>query len=119
MKKKLHLGRWATPAMWTLRALRHLRGTPLDVFGWAAVRRVEREMVPEYIEAVDTLLAHLRAGHLDKDTVDKDTVDKDTVDEAVAIASLPDRVRGYEDLKLERAEAYRLELADRLAAFTA
>jgi indolepyruvate ferredoxin oxidoreductase len=119
MKNKLHLGRWATPAMWTLRALRHLRGTPLDMFGWAAVRRVEREMVPEYIEAVDSLLAHLRAGHLDKDTVDKDTVDKDTVDEAVAIASLPDRVRGYEGLKLERAEAYRLELADRLAAFTA
>jgi hypothetical protein len=37
----------------------------------------------------------------------------------VAIASLPDRVRGYEHLKLERADAYRLELADRLAAFTA
>jgi indolepyruvate ferredoxin oxidoreductase len=104
LKNKIHLGRWATPAMWTLRAMRHLRGTPIDIFGWAAVRRVEREMIDEYIAAVDTLLAHLR---------------DDNVDEAVAIVSLPDRVRGYEHLKLERADAYRLELADRLAAFTA
>jgi indolepyruvate ferredoxin oxidoreductase len=61
-------------------------------------------MVPEYIDAVDTLLAHLRP---------------DNLDEAVAIASLPDRVRGYEHLKMERAEAYRQELATRLASFTA
>jgi indolepyruvate ferredoxin oxidoreductase len=104
MKNKLHLGRWATPAMWTLRAMRRLRGTPLDVFGWAEVRRVEREMVPEYIDAVDILVAHVTPANLD---------------EAVAIASLPDRVRGYEDLKLERADTYRQELATRLAAFTA
>jgi indolepyruvate ferredoxin oxidoreductase len=104
LRSKLRLGRWATPAMWTLRAMRRLRGTPIDVFGWAAVRRVEREMVPEYIDAVDTLLAHLR---------------DDNAGEAVAIADLPDRVRGYEHLKMERAEAYRLELAVRLSAFTA
>ncbi|MEN9821907.1 MAG: hypothetical protein RLZ04_333, partial [Actinomycetota bacterium] len=33
--------------------------------------------------------------------------------------SLPDKVRGYEHLKLERAEAYRTELARRVAAFSA
>jgi hypothetical protein len=41
------------------------------------------------------------------------------VAQAVAIASLPDRVRGYEHLKLERAGAYRDELARMLAAFVA
>ena len=36
--------------------------------------------------------------------------------EATAIASLPDQVRGYEHIKLPRAERYRAELADRIAA---
>ena len=33
----------------------------------------------------------------------------------LTIAELPDRVRGYESLKLRRVEEYRLELAERLA----
>jgi indolepyruvate ferredoxin oxidoreductase len=104
MRRKMQLGRWATPVFLTLRSLRRLRGTSLDVFGWAKVRRTERAMVPEYIDAVDTLLAYLTDAN---------------VAEAVAIASLPDRVRGYEHLKMDRADAYRAELAARLHAFTA
>jgi len=41
MKNKLRFGRWATPAFWTLRAMRRLRGTPFDFFGWAKVRRLK------------------------------------------------------------------------------
>ncbi len=103
MRGKIELGSWSRPAFRVLRTMRRLRGTPFDVFGWAHVRRVERAMVPEYVDAVDVLLTGLTDDH---------------VAEAVAIASLPDRVRGYEDLKLERAEAYRDELAARLARFT-
>ena len=102
MKEKLELGSWSRPAFRLLRAMRRIRGTAIDVFGWAHVRRVEREMIPEYIEAVDSVLAHLR---------------DENVTEAVAIAQLPDRVRGYEHLKLERAEAYRDELAARVRSF--
>jgi indolepyruvate ferredoxin oxidoreductase len=60
-------------------------------------------MIPEYIEAIQSLLTK---------------VTDDNLDEAVAIASLPDRVRGYEHLKLERAQVYRAELSGRLRAFT-
>ena len=102
-KRKIDFGRWSRPAFATLRALRHLRGTPFDVFGWATVRRVERAMVPEYIAAIDALLPHVTAENLA---------------EAVAIATLPDKVRGYEHLKLERAAAFRQELAARTTAFT-
>ncbi|MEY4175318.1 MAG: hypothetical protein RI900_2483 [Actinomycetota bacterium] len=102
MKNKIELGRWSRPAFRLLRAMRRLRGTPFDVFGWAGVRRLERDMVPEYVRAVDTLLTHLGAHN---------------VDEAVAIASLPDQVRGYEHLKTERATAYRAELRRRLDAY--
>ena len=91
--------------MWSfkaLRAMKRLRGTKADPFGWAQVRKVERAMIPEYEQAISALLANLDAEHLD---------------EAVAIASLPDQVRGYEDIKLERAKAYRAELAERLAEY--
>jgi indolepyruvate ferredoxin oxidoreductase len=60
-------------------------------------------MIPEFEAALDTILARLTAENLD---------------EAVEIASLPDRVRGYEQIKLDRASAYRTELAERLARFT-
>jgi indolepyruvate ferredoxin oxidoreductase len=102
MQRKLTLGRWARPIMLVLRALRGLRGTPLDVFGWAKVRRVERAMIDEYVTAIETILPH---------------VTRDNVAEAVAIASLPDSVRGYEHLKMERTAIYRAELSRRVQAF--
>ena len=40
-----------------------------------------------------------------------------TFDEAVAIATLPDQVRGYEHIKLDRAKKYRAELAARLKQY--
>ena len=107
MQRKIRLGRWATPLLMGLRAGRRLRGTPLDVFGWPSLRRMERAMRDEYIAAVDTLVAGLGT-----------SPEAATLSEAVAIASLPERVRGYEHLKRERAEAYRTELAARLAAFS-
>ena len=41
----------------------------------------------------------------------------DNLETAVEIATLPDQVRGYEHIKLERAKKYRTELADRLAKY--
>ena len=93
MKRKVRLGRWATPALAVLRSGKRLRGTPLDLFGMTQMRRLERKMVDEYIEALETVIG--RYDELGSAT-------------CVAIAELPDRVRGYEHLKLRRAQAYRL-----------
>jgi indolepyruvate ferredoxin oxidoreductase len=98
LERKLKLRRTAVPTMRALRAGKRLRGTPLDPFRWAEVRRVERAMIPEYIAAVRTMNRRLGPGNLDEST---------------EIASLPDQVRGYEELKLRRAAAYREELARR------
>jgi indolepyruvate ferredoxin oxidoreductase len=38
-------------------------------------------------------------------------------DAAIAIADLPDMVRGFEDLKMRRAAAYRNQLAEQVAEF--
>ena len=108
-KNKIEFGGWARPILWALRRLRHLRGTPLDVLGWAKVRRVERALAREYVVALRRMLAHMA----------QQTTAERNVAEAISIASLPDTVRGYEHLKLERAATYREELARRVDTFCA
>jgi indolepyruvate ferredoxin oxidoreductase len=92
LKRKIALGPWFTPAFRALRAMKGLRGTALDVFGHAAVRRVERELIGEYRRLVDTALARLTP---------------DSHDVAVALAALPDEVRGFEDIKLASVARFR------------
>ena len=102
LKHKLKLGPWFTPAMKSLRAMKRLRGTPFDPFGYAAVRRVERELIAEYRQMIDTACVKL-------------TPENHTT--AVELAELPDVVRGYEEIKLDNVKKYRAqarELIERL-----
>jgi indolepyruvate ferredoxin oxidoreductase len=99
---KLKFRRTGEPSFKALRSMKRVRGTLADPFRWAEVRRLERAMIPEYEKALDALTDGLRP---------------DNIDEAVAIATLPDQVRGYEHIKLERAKRYRGELAERLAQY--
>ncbi|MGW0664312.1 indolepyruvate ferredoxin oxidoreductase family protein [Streptodolium elevatio] len=92
VKRKIRLRRTAVPAFRALHAARGLRGTRLDVFGYARVRKVERALVGEYRRAVDAAFGFL---------------DASTVDAVVALAELPDVVRGYEDIKLARVAEFR------------
>jgi hypothetical protein len=48
LRRKLTLGPWFRSAFQVLRSMRRLRGTRMDLFGYAAVRRVERELIAEY-----------------------------------------------------------------------
>ncbi len=103
MKDKISVPvRVGRPAMKALMKGKRLRGTRWDPFGRTGLRRIERELPVEYRAAVADLLAGLTpANHA----------------EAVAIADLPDQVRGFEELKLSRISAYRDELKCRLAAY--
>jgi indolepyruvate ferredoxin oxidoreductase len=100
LSRKITIGTWATPAIRLLARAKFLRGTPFDVFGYAKIRRLERALPTEYIAAIEALLARLQPENLDA---------------VVAVAELPDQVRGYEHLKIERIAAYRAEL-DRATA---
>ncbi|MEO6955491.1 MAG: DUF6537 domain-containing protein, partial [Antricoccus sp.] len=75
--------------------MRKVRGTKLDPFGRAHVRVVERELIDEYKSAISTLIDRLSA---------------DGLASAVEIASLPDMVRGYEDIKMRNVAVYRAKL---------
>lgn len=82
--------------------MRRLRGTRLDPFGRAEVRRVERELIDEYEREIDSVVDALTPSNLPV---------------AVEIAALPDMVRGYEDIKLSNVAKYRAQLATLKANF--
>ena len=102
MKRKLRFRRWSRPLLRALAAARRLRGTALDPFGRAHVRRLERALIEEHDQTIEAILAGLSA---------------ETLDEAVRIAGLADRVRGFEDLKVRRAGEYRASLNQALSGY--
>lgn len=104
LKRKLRLGAWSLPLLGLLCRMRRLRGTRIDPFGAAHVRRVERELIEEYRGLMDDALARLDAGNAAI---------------VAQLADLPDVIRGYEEIKLRNVERFRLQagqLADRLGA---
>lgn len=84
------------PIMSALARSKRLRGTPLDPFGRSEMRRLERALIDEYEQAVIQVLPDLAP---------------DTLDRGVEFAESAMKVRGYEELKLERAAIFRARLA--------
>jgi indolepyruvate ferredoxin oxidoreductase len=83
------------PAFRVLRAMRHVRGTPADVFGYTTVRRTERRLADEYEAEVRAVLAGLSAANRAA---------------AVELARLPLAIRGYEHIKLAAVQRYAAEV---------
>jgi indolepyruvate ferredoxin oxidoreductase len=92
LERKLKLGPWFTPSFRALYRMRRLRGTKLDPFGRAEVRRVERELVGEYEAMVEDGLARLTP---------------DTHATVRELLELPDVIRGYEEIKLRNVMLFR------------
>src|SRR3989454_11379276 len=59
MKQKIKLGTWFDPIFGILARLKGLRGTALDAFGFAEVRRVERQLPGEYRGLVEKALVEI------------------------------------------------------------
>lgn len=95
VRKKLRLGSWFGPVFKVLYAMRRLRGTGWDPFGRAKVRQVERELIIEYSAILERI---------------SETLNPENFDVAVRLASLPDMVRGYEEVKLANVTRYREEV---------
>jgi indolepyruvate ferredoxin oxidoreductase len=101
---KRELGPWVLGAMRVLQRLRGLRGSWLDPFRHNAERRFARTLLARYEADVDAILAMTR-GH--------------ALDDAVALASLPEKIRGYGRVREAQAEAVqadRLRLLEALSA---
>jgi indolepyruvate ferredoxin oxidoreductase len=96
--KKQAYGGWVIRAFGLLAKLKGLRGTRLDPFGFTAERREERKLIADYESLVAELIEHLTpANHA----------------AAVALASLPETIRGFghvKDASIAKAAARRAEL---------
>jgi len=97
LRKKMRLGRSAPLAFGVLRAMRRVRGRWVDPFGHTAMRRLERDLIREYVDVLDDIARSL---------------DDTNHEVAAEIAALPDLVRGYEEVKLANVTAYRSRLAE-------
>jgi len=100
VKRKLRFGPAWIPMFRLLKHGRVLRGTPLDVFGYAKIRRIERSLPGEYLELVEAISASISTASYER---------------LVEIAALPDVIRGYEELKEQRVAMFR---SQRTAALT-
>ena len=99
--------RVALPLFRALAAFKRLRGTPLDIFGYAQERRTERALVAEYEDMLDKVITRLDAGNLDL---------------AVHLLSLPNAIRGFGPVKEEaiaRYHALRVEALQRFLSSVA
>ncbi|PJF28713.1 MAG: 2-oxoacid ferredoxin oxidoreductase, partial [Phototrophicales bacterium] len=95
LKKKIGFGRWFEMGYAILKRMKFLRGTPIDVFGYVHVRRVERQLPNLYRAMIAECLENLHEADYDK---------------ALKLAQLPDMIRGYEDIKLRNVEEFWLEV---------
>ncbi len=75
-----------------LAKMKGLRGGMFDVFGKTEERRTERALIGEYRAMLDTLTAGLTAANYDT---------------AVALANLPDDIRGFGHVKENNLKAVR------------
>ncbi|MGA8055738.1 MAG: indolepyruvate ferredoxin oxidoreductase family protein, partial [Burkholderiales bacterium] len=101
VKKREYGSRMLALMRWLAR-LKFLRGSALDPFGRTEERRMERRLIADYERTVDELLAKLaRENHAT----------------ALAIASIPEEIRGFGHVKLRHLNVAKAKEAELLAAF--
>jgi indolepyruvate ferredoxin oxidoreductase len=99
---KQEFGPWMMTAFKVLAKFKSLRGGPLDIFGYTAERKLERALIGQYRQAVSALLPKLNA---------------DNLAQAVAIASVPEDIRGYGHVKERHLKSALEKQAALIAAF--
>jgi indolepyruvate ferredoxin oxidoreductase len=77
-------GSWMMSAFKVLAKLKGLRGTPFDIFGYSAERRMERQLIADYEADVELMLKQLNLNSLPQ---------------TIALAKLPEEIRGYGYIK--------------------
>ncbi len=94
-------GPWMLKAMRVLAKCRGLRGSVLDPFARSADRKLDRALIAEYEAAVEEILARLTRSNLET---------------AVALAALPEQIRGFGHVRERHVEHVRMRRAALIAA---
>ncbi len=102
LPKKMQFGPWMLKAFGLLARFKHLRGGKLDIFGYTEERKLERQLISDYMALVGELSTKLTpANHRI----------------AVALVSIPEEIRGYGHVKLKHLKAAKDKEAALLAEF--
>ena len=101
MKREFN-GQWMMAGFKVLARLKRLRGTPLDIFGRTAERKMERGLISDYEAMLQKILSGLSAEKLTS---------------AVELAQLPDGIRGYAHVKEESLIEVGQRKTELMAAF--
>ena len=104
LPRKTSFGPWMMTAFGLLARMKGLRGGVFDVFGHSAERRVERALICEYEALLDELAKGLSARNHAL---------------AVALASIPEKIRGFGHVKARHLQAAKAEEAALLAQWRA
>ncbi|HZT26919.1 MAG TPA: indolepyruvate ferredoxin oxidoreductase family protein [Pseudolabrys sp.] len=100
--RKMSFGPWILPLFRTLKTFKFLRGTPFDPFGFTKERRAERQLVRDYEALLVRIMAELTPFNHQI---------------AVALAALPEKIRGFGPVKLRHLAAAKAEEAALLEQF--
>ncbi|HET6374778.1 MAG TPA: DUF6537 domain-containing protein, partial [Methylocella sp.] len=101
---KSRFGPWIMPVFRILARLKGLRGTGLDIFGYTKERRAERQLIADYEDLIAEILKSL-------------TPENHAV--AVALASIPEKIRGFGHVKMRHLQAAKAEEQSLLEQFRA
>jgi len=99
LRRKLRIGRLGEPALRALAACRFLRGSIADPFRWLASRRLERDLVTWFSGLIDQIAASLTPANLDR---------------SIELTARISEIRGFEDVKAERARVVREDIEPEL-----
>jgi indolepyruvate ferredoxin oxidoreductase len=100
--QKKQYGAWMLSAFRVLAKFKGLRGGALDIFSKTEERHMERQLIEDYVALLDQIVAGLNTMNYEA---------------AVALASVPDEIRGYDVVKARSVEAAKVLQAQRLQAF--
>ncbi|WP_207005737.1 indolepyruvate ferredoxin oxidoreductase family protein, partial [Trinickia mobilis] len=97
---KKEYGAWILPVFRALAKLKFLRGTPFDVLGYTAERKMERGLITRYEQSVDEILRHGNASNLQT---------------VLRVASMAEKIRGYGHVKERNFQSVDAEWSNALA----
>jgi indolepyruvate ferredoxin oxidoreductase len=102
--RKMSFGPWMLHVFRLLARFKFLRGTALDPFGYSDERRTERQLLADYEQLLDELMANLTPAnhHL-----------------AVGLAAIPEKIRGFGHVKARHIAPAKAEEAALLERFRA
>lgn len=100
--RKTAFGSWMFTAMRILAKGKWLRATSIDPFGWTAERKADRKLWKDYLSVVDEVSEQLTP---------------DNYSTALALLSLPDRIRGFGHVRERSISLLESERVGLLAEF--